>query len=567
MDSVRINNLYRFIKGRIDEADAKEKEVKRCTSCGTVTKGDKGCSACVAKDIGVKEMAPVGDKDLVTKQKVTAQTEKPATASAQDKNLRSANSALEGKARKSEEVPVDMPEPNADAPMSDVPAGEAPIDMPSGISDDVPGDAPAAAPEGDMKDPSEEPIEEPITFEVTKELAQEVGGKLGVDFEAIPVEQLTMGLKQEQEHADVTGGDPETTAKIALAHLKENPEYYTLLKDMEDKMNAAKDKGDKKSDKKEDKKDKKSDKKAEKEEKKAEKEAEKEEKKAEKEEKKADKKDKEDNPFESKVEEKHKPDCDCGFCQKIKGNKDKKDEPEVKENFEDEHGIAGAKHHKVCKCGHTEDRDDPDDIKCTQCDGGTMVTAEGKLPSIGVDDEKTMMAKLVEMGKTEPAVAWALKALEGKLPSIGVDDEKAMMAKLVEAKEDRFFSVVEGREYDIAIVTIPECTEQGVVIWEDGKEVWSNLESGDNQISESYKDKVLANKKPVSERTSAVVAKGITDKGVAEAIAKDAKGTIKEDADKTFTVTTEKTVPVIQGKGKKLKTKIEMLKSNKGGTK
>ena len=36
-------------------------------------------------------------------------------------------------------------------------------------------------------------------------------------------------MNAETEHDDVTGGDPETIAKIALAHLEEEPDYYTKL--------------------------------------------------------------------------------------------------------------------------------------------------------------------------------------------------------------------------------------------------------------------------------------------------------------------------------------------------
>ena len=48
-----------------------------------------------------------------------------------------------------------------------------------------------------------------------------------------------MGLGVELEHGrrdpetDVTGDDPLTTGKIALAHLREIPDYYTRLAAME----------------------------------------------------------------------------------------------------------------------------------------------------------------------------------------------------------------------------------------------------------------------------------------------------------------------------------------------
>lgn len=41
---------------------------------------------------------------------------------------------------------------------------------------------------------------------------------------------LAEGMNEEREHCDITHGDAVLTAKIALAHLKEDPEYYEKLK-------------------------------------------------------------------------------------------------------------------------------------------------------------------------------------------------------------------------------------------------------------------------------------------------------------------------------------------------
>lgn len=49
------------------------------------------------------------------------------------------------------------------------------------------------------------------------------------------LEQLRMGMNVELEHIDITNGDPILTAKIALAHLKELPDYYTHLEKIEKK--------------------------------------------------------------------------------------------------------------------------------------------------------------------------------------------------------------------------------------------------------------------------------------------------------------------------------------------
>lgn len=58
--------------------------------------------------------------------------------------------------------------------------------------------------------------------------------ELGAD---VSVDALIKGMTVELEHKDLTGGNPLKTAKIALAHIKEDPEYYTKLAKME-KQNA-----------------------------------------------------------------------------------------------------------------------------------------------------------------------------------------------------------------------------------------------------------------------------------------------------------------------------------------
>ena len=75
----------------------------------------------------------------------------------------------------------------------------------------------------------------------TVEEARFVGEEIGIDWATAPfdVEQYRMGMDVELEHGardpqtDVTGGDPVLTGKIALAHLKELPDYYTRLQKME----------------------------------------------------------------------------------------------------------------------------------------------------------------------------------------------------------------------------------------------------------------------------------------------------------------------------------------------
>lgn len=67
-----------------------------------------------------------------------------------------------------------------------------------------------------------------------------IGKRAGIDFNQIDPEQLRLGLAVELEHGahdpqtNVTNDDPIMTAKIAWAHLKEIPDYYTRLILMED---------------------------------------------------------------------------------------------------------------------------------------------------------------------------------------------------------------------------------------------------------------------------------------------------------------------------------------------
>lgn len=73
----------------------------------------------------------------------------------------------------------------------------------------------------------------------TSEEAKWAGDQLGIDWNKIDIEQFRMGLEVELEHGsidpvtNVTNDDLAMTAKIALAHLKEIPDYYTRLKKME----------------------------------------------------------------------------------------------------------------------------------------------------------------------------------------------------------------------------------------------------------------------------------------------------------------------------------------------
>ena len=70
--------------------------------------------------------------------------------------------------------------------------------------------------------------------------AKRVGDEIGVDWSRFDLEQFRLGMDVEYEHGshdpqtDVTGDDPILTGKIALAHMKEFPDYYVRLERMEE---------------------------------------------------------------------------------------------------------------------------------------------------------------------------------------------------------------------------------------------------------------------------------------------------------------------------------------------
>ena len=77
------------------------------------------------------------------------------------------------------------------------------------------------------------------TRRTTVEEAKRVGDEIGVDWERFDLEQFRRGMDVEFEHGshdpqtDVTHDDPIVTGKIALAHMKEFPDYYERLERME----------------------------------------------------------------------------------------------------------------------------------------------------------------------------------------------------------------------------------------------------------------------------------------------------------------------------------------------
>jgi Protein of unknown function (DUF5661) len=83
--------------------------------------------------------------------------------------------------------------------------------------------------------------------EFTAEEARRYGEEIGIDWSraTFDVDQFQAGMNVELEHGlhglltNVTDDDPHVTAKIALAHLNEFPDYYTRLARMEQEAKRA----------------------------------------------------------------------------------------------------------------------------------------------------------------------------------------------------------------------------------------------------------------------------------------------------------------------------------------
>lgn len=74
----------------------------------------------------------------------------------------------------------------------------------------------------------------------TNEEAKRIGDKLGINWEEVDLNEFRMGLAVELEHGshdpetNVTNDDEVLTGKIAWAHLREFPDYYTRLEKLEE---------------------------------------------------------------------------------------------------------------------------------------------------------------------------------------------------------------------------------------------------------------------------------------------------------------------------------------------
>jgi hypothetical protein len=75
--------------------------------------------------------------------------------------------------------------------------------------------------------------------QISSDEARRIGDSLGIDWSHVALEQFRRGLLVELEHGtkdpetNVTNDDMILTGKIALAHLKEFPDYYTRLAALE----------------------------------------------------------------------------------------------------------------------------------------------------------------------------------------------------------------------------------------------------------------------------------------------------------------------------------------------
>jgi len=73
----------------------------------------------------------------------------------------------------------------------------------------------------------------------SRETVKKVGDALAINWSRISIEQFANGMEVELEHGttdpktNVTDDDMMLTGKIALAHLKEFPDYYSRLEKME----------------------------------------------------------------------------------------------------------------------------------------------------------------------------------------------------------------------------------------------------------------------------------------------------------------------------------------------
>jgi hypothetical protein len=128
---------------------------------------------------------------------------------------------------------------------------EAPPEPRSGRAGGAGGDQPARGRATDPHRVNEPPRDRRGGRDMTEsrrtsiEEARRVGDAIGVDWTRFDLEQFRTGMDVELEHGshdpqtDVTHDDPILTGKIALAHMKEFPDYYERLERMEREAKLA----------------------------------------------------------------------------------------------------------------------------------------------------------------------------------------------------------------------------------------------------------------------------------------------------------------------------------------
>jgi hypothetical protein len=84
-----------------------------------------------------------------------------------------------------------------------------------------------------------------LMFSAEDAAAALVAAEIDISDDRFDLEDVRAGMNVELEHGtrfpdlDVSGDDPVITVKIALAHLREFPDYYERLKVMEREADAA----------------------------------------------------------------------------------------------------------------------------------------------------------------------------------------------------------------------------------------------------------------------------------------------------------------------------------------
>lgn len=80
-------------------------------------------------------------------------------------------------------------------------------------------------------------------MKISKQLANRIGKKYNINFNVIDEDEWHYGLNVELEHGpklgtltNITKNNIDLTARIAIAHLIEAPDYYRRLRKMEEQM-------------------------------------------------------------------------------------------------------------------------------------------------------------------------------------------------------------------------------------------------------------------------------------------------------------------------------------------